>query len=295
MVLAGLAFGSVSLVLLAAVTIYVLGERLLEKDRDVPLVPIEVVSDPAVVEKGERLATITGCNGCHGPDLSGRVFFDAGFLLARIVAPNLSTVAAEYTDAELARTIRYGVRPDGRAMVGMPSAMFYHLTDQDLGAIIAYVRSMPQVEKALPESRVGPLGRFGLLTGKYPLDAQEIEHLAPPGAPVDRDDPMALGRYMALTSCTECHGSDLGGADGFTPGLAIAAAYDEGQFRHFMRTGEALGGRELELMSDVARYRFNHMTEGEIQALHRFLRSLGDTEGPAAPHATSSEQRRGEK
>ncbi|HUG98219.1 MAG TPA: cytochrome c [Gammaproteobacteria bacterium] len=276
--LAGLVGIVGSLLLLAILVIYVLGERLLERDRDFPVSPIAVVTDAATLEEGERLATITGCRGCHRPDLSGGVFFDGGILLARVAAPNLSVVARDYTDEQLAHTIRYGVRPDGRAMVGMPSAMFYHLTDADLAAIIAYVRSVPEVEKSLPKTRVGPMGRLGLLTGDYPLDAEEIASLGPRRAPVAGGEAMAPGRYVAQIACTECHGMDLRGHDVFTPSLAIAAAYDDEQFRHFMRTGEALGGRELGLMSSVARNRFAHLTDDEVGALHQYLRSLGDAD-----------------
>lgn len=281
LLLAGLAGGVVALALVATVAIYLMGERLLERDRDFPVSPIAVVTDPATLEEGERLATITGCRGCHRPDLSGGVFFDGGILLARVAAPNLSVVARDYTDEQLAHTIRYGVRPDGRAMVGMPSAMFYHLRDADLAAIIAYVRSVPEVDKSLPTTRVGPMGRLGLLMGDFPLDADEIVSLGPRREPAADGGAMATGRYVAEIACSECHGTDLRGRDGFTPALAIAAAYDDEQFGHFMRTGEALGGRELGLMSAVARNRFVHLTEDEVGALHQYLRSLGE---PADAH-----------
>lgn len=277
--LASLVLGSAALVLVAIGVLYVLGERVLNQVHDYPLADVDVSADPATLAEGERLASITGCRGCHRPDLSGHVFFDGGALVGRAVASNLSVVAEQYADAQLAHTIRYGRRPDGRAMLGMPSSMYYHLADQDLAAIIAYLRSVPAVEKALPATRLGPLGRLALLSDELPLDAAMIARMGPRLPPPDPGDAVAWGRYIALTSCTECHGLDLRGhvfGDGHAiPGLAIAAAYSDAQFIHFMRTGEALGNRELELMSDMSRERFSHLTDDEIQALHAFLRTLG--------------------
>jgi cytochrome c553 len=78
-----------------------------------------------------------------------------------------------------------------------------------------------------------------------------------------------------MTVCTECHGDDLRGTlDGSTPSLAISAAYSREDFGKLMRTGEPVGGRELELMKDVALGRFAHFTEPEIDDLHAYLTTL---------------------
>jgi mono/diheme cytochrome c family protein len=91
----------------------------------------------------------------------------------------------------------------------------------------------------------------------------------------DPGDPIAFGRYLAMTACSECHGPDLrGGAEFGTPPLAMVIAYSPEAFNRLMREGIALGDRELRMVSDVSRGRFSHFTEAEIEALHTYLGSL---------------------
>jgi len=216
--------------------------------------------------------------------LSGGVFIDEP-VLARLVAPDLTAAARRYSDAELERIIRRGVRPGGRSVVGMPSEMFRALSDADLARILAFIRSAPPTNGPGPSVAVGPLGRLGLVLGKYhpaAVLALRDATAAPPEAP-PAEDSLALGRYLALTSCTECHGLDLRGGDG-RPALAVAATYSPEEFRHFFRSGQAKGGRELELMSDMARKRFSHFTDREVRALHAYLRTL-PRQNAAAPGA----------
>jgi mono/diheme cytochrome c family protein len=111
--------------------------------------------------------------------------------------------------------------------------------------------------------------------GVFAPEAVEIDHDAPRIDPGDRSDPMATGRYLAMTSCTECHGADLAGDEspvGKTPNLAIVAAYAPEQFRALMREGEPRDGRDIGLMSEVARKRFAQFTDDELTALYTYLR-----------------------
>ena len=265
--------GVVALLLLAATVIYALSARILHKTYAVPLVEIAVPSGPAAVAEGRRLAAIRGCNGCHGPQLEGDMFLDDP-MLARIPAPNLTQVVADYSDAELERLIRHGVRKDGTGVVIMPSSMFAPLSDADLGLIIAYVRSAPPVDHDLPATRIGPIGRLGLVLGKFHTEPAVIDHTAPHAATAPKNDRLAYGRYLALTSCTECHGSDLKGEPDGAPNLVVAAAYSDSAFRSFFKTGNALGNRRLKLMSEMAERRFLHFTGDEVGALHAYLKTL---------------------
>jgi cytochrome c553 len=277
----GLGVGALTVLALgAAAFVYLLSEQMIRKTYDLPLSPIALPTDSIALTEGQRLATVRGCyNGCHGERLDGGVFIDQP-LLARLVAPNLTQVVAQYTDAELERVIRHGVRRNGRSTLGMPSSMFYHLSDQDLGAIIAFLRSAPVTEGPATEISLGPLARLGLVLGKYHPQAELIDHDAPRLAVRDTSDHITFGKYLALTSCTECHGLELqGNPDGPTPNLGIAATYSEEGFVRLMRTGKALGDRELRLMSDVARGRFSHLTAGEMKALHTYLSTLRGSTG----------------
>jgi cytochrome c553 len=80
----------------------------------------------------------------------------------------------------------------------------------------------------------------------------------------------ALCRWGASDACTECHGLDLTGGEK-APDLRVAASYSAEAFTRLLRTGKAAGDRELELMSGVARRRFSHFNDAEIQALQTYL------------------------
>ena len=275
------AAGLAAVAIVAALVLYGLSERALRRTFALPSAAAArtftaaLPTDSTSLAEGRRLATIRGCyEGCHGMGISGGVFIDEP-ILARLVAPDLTAAARRYSNAELERIIRWGVRPNGRSVVGMPSEMYHGLSDADLARILALIRSTPPANGPGPSVMVGPLGRLGLVLGKYhpaAVLALRITAAAPLEAPA-AEDSLALGRYLAQTSCTECHGLDLRGGDG-TPALAIAAAYGSEEFRHFFRTGQAKGGRELALMSKVARSRFSYFMDGEVRALHAYLRTL---------------------
>lgn len=266
--------GFVALLLVVVGVIYVLGARVLGQSFvDVPSHPIAASDSPGAVAEGQRLATIRGCIGCHGARLDGQMFANT-LLLARLPSPNLSRLLPQYSDAELERAIRHGVRSTGGNLVAMPSSMFALLSDADLSAIVAFLRSMPPVDHPLPSRRIGPLARFGLIIGKFHVEPAVIDHAALHAATTPTRDRIAWGRYLALTSCTECHGPDLRGYPDDAPNLAVAAAYSDSAFRAFFKTGTALGDRKLPLMSEMVRERFSAFTNEEVGALHGYLKTL---------------------
>ena len=274
--LAGLA----ALLVVAAAVLYVASERVVHRKYDVPLVAVAVPTHAAAVAEGQRLATIRGCNGCHGESMTGDVFFDEPNV-ARVVAPNLTSIVPTYSDAELARLLRHGVRANGESVFGMPSDMFHGLSDADLGRIIAFLRTLRPVDGMEYDVSLGPMGRLGVVLGEFPPRASLIDHTAPPAPAPLPGDTLGHGAYLARTVCTECHGADLGGNERGIPPLTIASAYSPGDFVRLMRTGRGLGDRELGLMSSVARGRFRHFTDAEIAALHAYLMTLGQTSARA--------------
>jgi mono/diheme cytochrome c family protein len=261
----------VVLVLVGSGVVYAFSERIIHRIYREPLVPIAVPADTGAIAEGRRLARLRGCSGgCHGTEIEGGVFMDEP-LLGKVVAPNLSVAVRHYSDAELARIIRRGVRPDGRSVVVMPSEMFSALSDADLGRTLAYLRSVPPRPGPGREIRLGPLARLGLALGKYQTAAPLVRRADSlvntyPGP----GDSTAAGAYLARTVCTECHGLDLRGGEK-APDLRIAASYSAEAFTRLMRTGKALGDRELELMSRVARRRFTYFSDAEIRALRGYL------------------------
>ena len=273
----GIAFAS--LVVLAAVAygvVYVLSEKALHRTYPRPSVTLVAPTDAASIQEGRRLATVRGCfAGCHGKEAEGAVMFDQP-KIARIVAPNLAA-AKKYSDAELAAIIRSGVKPDGRSMLVMPSQTFAGLTDADVGRIIAFVKSLPEAPGLQPDIQMGPLGRIGLATGKFRMAAEHVAQAVPP--PEAKSDQQRQGRYLARTICSECHGSDLRGDSNpsfTTPGMRVMAAYTPQAFTELLRTGIAVGGRNVGVMTVQSRNNLSHLTDSEIAALYAYLRPLAE-------------------
>jgi len=273
--------GIVGLAAIAVAIVYVIIGRDLSRTFDVDLTEVTFSGDHANLIEGQRLARTRGCYGCHGDTITGSVFFEVpdGTI---VVAPDLALAAQKYSAAELERIIRHGVRPDGTSVVlVMPSKMFYNLSDEDVGSIIGFLQSQAPREVPWPNTYFGPLARLMLLQFKQETDtilaAESINHdlLRLDPSP---NNPENFGKYIAMTSCTECHGQDLRGLSGVdAPPLAIAAAYSLENFTRLLRTGVPIGDRDLDLMAKVAVYRFSHFTDMEIAALHAFLKTLASS------------------
>jgi mono/diheme cytochrome c family protein len=261
------------LALVAWAAIRLLSDRELGRRYEVQALNLIALTDSTSLTEGERLARIRGCPGCHGARLQGTVPFDLP-RVARLVAPALPRLARENPAVAFDRAVRRGVGRSGRGLVAMPSEMFQHLTDRDVELIFSWVRSLEAGPDTLPGHEIRILGRLGLVLGEFKtaprLMAEETERVP---APVPGDI-LSLGRYLAKTSCTECHGLNLQGSGVATPGLAIVAGYSAEEFRHLMRTGLAKGGRELRLMTEMGRGRFTHLTDPEVAALYAFLRRI---------------------
>jgi mono/diheme cytochrome c family protein len=265
----------VALLIVAYGVLYVMSERILKHDYDVPAVRIEVPTDPASIAEGKRLATFRGCYGaCHGKEAEGGVLFDQP-IIGRIVAPNLTASVRQYTDPQLAVIIRTGIRPDGHSVMVMPSEAFAMMTDEDVGKTIAFLKSLKPLDGPGPELSLGPLGRLGVVTGQFRTAAQLIADTVPP--PEAKDSQAGFGRYLARTVCSGCHGSSLAGdsnPDFTSPDLRIVGGYSLDQFRELLRTGVALGGRNLRVMSPTAKESLSQLNDAEIAALYAYLHGL---------------------
>jgi mono/diheme cytochrome c family protein len=115
-----------------------------------------------------------------------------------------------------------------------------------------------------------------LATGKVKTVADSLSDGAPP---LDLGPRYAPGRHLARAICAACHGSDLAGMPpgSFhpTPDLLIAAAYTRADFHTLMRSGKAVGGREVDLMSRTARANFSAFTDAEVDAIYDYLVARG--------------------
>lgn len=265
-----LGLGMLALATLALVTIYAGGEWVLNRHYEPVPNNVLLSSRPDVLAKGERLSRLYGCHeACHGKDMEGAVFFDEPWL-ARLVAPNLTRAAEQYTPVELEAIVRQGILPNGRSVTAMPSASFSYLTDSDLAAILSFIRAYPKNDQDLGPSSYRLMARFGLLAGWFSPAAQTLHEQSGDTQPADKSS-MGRGEYLAMTACSECHGMDLNGD--FGPDLAVVKAYSPEDFATLMTTGLGIGERELGVMTEVSRGRFVHLTAEETADLFGFLQS----------------------
>src|SRR5690606_11745368 len=137
-----------SLVLLAALALglgVVLAEHKMNRHVDVPVQAVALRDDAASLERGKYLFSSRGCVDCHGSAGSGRTLAGDGGLV--IAGPNITTgpggVVAAYQPVDWVRSIRHGVNPQGRPLMIMPSEDYNRFTDDDLGSLVAYIRSLP--------------------------------------------------------------------------------------------------------------------------------------------------------
>jgi mono/diheme cytochrome c family protein len=266
------------LILVAYLAVYVLSERELTRTWPTPHPAIPVPADDGSIAEGQRLALTRGCFTCHGEALEGKVLFDQP-MLGTLVAPNLGGITQKYDDATLAGVIRNGVRPDGHSMMVMPSMALGMLDDADLGRLVAYLHTVPSQPGPAASVTLGPLGRIGIVSGRFKTMAQTMLDAAPPPPATNKDT--QLGRYVARSGCAECHGTDLRGADHgefIAPTLQIVNAYGPEDFTKLMRSGIALGGRSLDTMAKFASKNLSHLTDAEVASLYAYLHALPDPE-----------------
>jgi mono/diheme cytochrome c family protein len=288
--LARIGIALLGLAAVAVTTVFALSQSRLTHAYAFPVENVAVPAGSAAVARGHHLAIISGCVDCHGRDLSGRVFFDSA-MIGRFVAPNLTRgkggSGGGFTDQDWIRAIRHGVRPDGRPLLVMPSKEFYAFSDADLGALMAYLETIPAVDNELPHSTVSPIGRVLMLAMKdLPLLAAErIDHNGPrPPAP-RAGVTVEYGKYLAVR-CTGCHGETLSG--GRIPGTppdwppalnltpypgAAVAQWSEAQFVHALRTGVTPRGNQLDTKYMPWKV-LGEMTDDEMRALWLYLKSL---------------------
>jgi mono/diheme cytochrome c family protein len=270
--------GLLVVVCVAVLAIFVASNRIINKRHAFQEHPLTVPSDSASVAEGERFARIR-CMGCHSDSLKGKVFFDEP-MIARLIAPNVPAKIATLSDAEFAGFLRSGVRKDGTSPFVMPPPGFYHISDQDLGALIAYIRSLPVGEHALPANSYRLMGRLGITMGQFRTAVANFDTTEKRVG----DDPAwattRKGEYLARIQCTECHGLRLTGepapeGEAGTPSLSGALGYSPDEFVRLLRTGTPRDTtRKLTLMAEVAQGGLTHLTDEEIAAVYGYLKTL---------------------
>ena len=287
-----------------------------DRTYDAPSVDIHASTDPAVIERGRYLVRGPAhCADCHAaPDqreavdrgedvpLSGGFAFNlpVGSFYVANITPDPTNGIGRYKDEEIARMLRYGVRPDGHAV--LPFMPFANLSDADLTAIISYLRSQPAVSHQVPAHAPNMGGRL--------IKAWVLEPKSPDGpipANVKPEPTPEYGKYLAhnVANCVGCHtkfnmrtleqeGPLMGGGatheamDGsgkvfVTPNLTPdprwgwITDWSEDVFVARMKVGRVHTGSPMPWPA------FKRMSDDDLRALYRYFRTLPPAAGGPDP------------
>lgn len=292
--------------ILAVVTIIFISVVYMLQNRkfDAPYPDVHASKDSAVINKGRHIVfSQAHCGDCHNtlntdslldlgiePSLSGGKVFDIG--IAKIYTPNLTSDSVyglgRYTDAEIARAIRYGVHPNGTAMLGFMG--FQNLTDDDLTAIISYIRTQKPVANVVPQHEYGFMGMVvkAFLVKPVGPSLPLQKHL-------DVDSTAEYGSYNvnSTTNCSGCHtkrdisgkvsGPLMAGGNNIEGMISVNLTPDsssrifgwtEQMFLDRMHKGKLIAKSEMPWNS------FKRMSDVELKAVYRFLQTVPAAEMP---------------
>jgi mono/diheme cytochrome c family protein len=279
----GILVACVGIAIVALVAyVYVATGRVMARTYTVDAPSVPIPSDPVSITRGKYLAEkVAVCTACHGTDLGGKVVEDDA-AMGRLVAANLTRgrggLPADYADQDFVRVLTHGVKRDGHSVVFMP-VVDYHFSADDLGAIVAYVKSVPPVDRTVPAMSVGPMARaLGLFVG-FPLaSASMIDHSQPRLlARPDPSDAAGTGKYlMASAGCHACHGAQLTGGAGPPPGGANLTpvgigGWSEQDFKAALRTHRRPNGSAI---ADVMPLAYGEMSDDDLSRIYAYLRTV---------------------
>lgn len=292
-----------------AVLMLVAIEVQLRKKFDAPYPNIKASANPAVIERGRQLVTGPAhCVNCHGPQnadsllkagmtvpLQGGYNFDLPFgtIYARNITPDAETGIGRRTDAELARVLRYGVHANGRPVLDfMP---FHDMSDQDLTAVISFLRAQKPVRNEVPEHKMNLLGKA--------IMAFMIKPVGPSGPvqkDVVRDTSAAYGRYLVMNvaNCNGCHTQRGGMGEYIGEPLAGGNAPEDPKMAHLAPpnisgdAGSRINGWKQE--DFIRRFRmgkayeeshmpwtaYGNMSDDDLKAIYNYLKTIRPGQKP---------------
>ena len=275
------------LLLIAGCALYFYTQRGIDRKYAIAGHAVAIPTDSLGLARGQHIATaISKCVSCHGADLGGGQFIDSP-PMARLYAANLTRgaggIGGHMTDLDWERAIRHGVKPDGSALKFMPSVEYQFLNDDDLGALIAYIKSLPPVDREPRPNSIGPIGRLLYAKGDLVLIPAERVNHASHFAAVPFSASSEYGKYLVeIGGCTGCHGETFSGGKipgtppDWKPAANITPAgigqYTEEDFFRAMREGKRPAGTPIDTLMP---FRFTKlMTDDEIRALWLYLKTV---------------------
>jgi mono/diheme cytochrome c family protein len=302
-----LAAGGVVSVLIVCGAVFVLVRQNLRFD-DTPYPDVAASNDSAVVERGRYIVRVVApCAGCHGDPsqraayasgadvpLVGGVVFDIppGKFYTRNLTSDAETGLGNVPDKAIARALRYGVGHDGRAL--LPFMEMQGLADDDLRAVVSYLRTQPAVRNPVPPHHYNLLGKIVRAT----VVSKPVGPSSTPLAQSPRGPSIENGRYLveSVALCWSCHtersqmtgaltGPRFGGTTGFKesddltrtwsppnitsdPETGRLGKLNEDQFVARFRQGRLIPGSPMPWQA------FSRMSEEDLRAIYRYLESV---------------------
>jgi mono/diheme cytochrome c family protein len=278
--------GVIAVAAAAVATGALMADRKMHRKVEVPVAAATLPDDPERIEHGRYLYESRGCAECHGKDGGGRTVIDDGAFQVRgpQISRGANSATVTYRDVDWLRAIRHGVDPTGRPLIVMPSEDYNRMTDADLGALVAYVRQMPEVvgQPRVVELPLAVRVLYGY--GAIQDAASKIDHSLPPQVAVAEGPTAEHGRYVA-NMCIGCHGQGLSGGKvpggppnwpataNLTPGEgSVMGRYSDVQaFATMLRSGKRPDGAAIAVMPFDALSKLN---DTDIAALYAFLKTL---------------------
>ncbi len=285
--------GLLGLVLAIGLILYGIGRARLNKTYAITPHMVKISIDEESLQEGKRIFQYRGCEACHGEELQGVVYLENP-AIGQVITPNLTKgeggIGSERTNLDLIRAVKYGVGPNGTALLFMPSTEFYFLSNQDLAVVLSYIRSKPPVHNQPDPSQLSTTG-FIVMNLTQEITFLPAE-LIPPGEETPPSPEPGLtreyGEYLAL-SCPVCHGLGMSGGEisGFPPEWPAAGNLTSGPgsrlptwgkagFIEIIQNGEKHGRSIHPDYMPWTSYR--HMNDLELQAVYLYLMSLEPVE-----------------
>jgi len=284
------AWGLAGAVVVAAGAVYaamLAGDHKAARTVTVDVTPVAYRDDEAAIAQGKYLYESRGCMECHGAGAGGRqVFDDPGGLQVR--SPDLTRgnpAIAQYRPQDWVRSIRHGVAPSGRPLLVMPSEDYNRLSDEDLCALVAYLRSLPPGLGAPADIHMPWFVRALYGIGVVRDAASKIDHRLPVSPAIAPAATAQYGGYVA-NACQGCHGAELRGGriPGAPPDWPPAAdlrPVQGGAMSHYnhaaafiamMRSGKRPDGSEISRVMPFDS--FGRMNDTDLTAIYLYLAGL---------------------
>jgi len=281
--------GLLTVIFLLVLVLALVGFAKLNAPQPNPVSNLKAQGTPEQVASMGRKANL--CSGCHSTqaklplDGAKEGFFSGsdGPPFGMVQPPNLTPGGPlkDWTDGEIIRAIREGIHKNGRALVVMPSEVFHNMSDADVQALVAYLRSQPTVNHPTADTNLSVVAAIMVAAGIAPLQSNQPPITQPIVAPPAAVNP-EYGKYLvSIMGCQACHGSDLAGGTPNPQGIpvgpnltVIVPKWSEADFLKTIKTGVDPSGKSLNPDEMPWKELSVALTDDELKAIFAQLKGL---------------------